>query len=139
MTESKAYMFDTNVVSHLIRRDSLGKQLRQRVVNYKGEIFSISAITAAELLYSLEKKPSATLLRTFVHQFLSQIEILPWTIAAAYSYAELRALSESTGITVAALDMLIASHAHASNKTLITQDGGLLRLRPWLPIEKWAD
>lgn len=139
ITERKTYMLDTNIVSHLIRRDALGNQLRQRLISDQGGNLSISTITAAELLYGLEKKPSATLLRTFVHQFLLQVDILPWTAAAAQAYAELRARSESEGITVAALDMLIASHARALNKTLITRDGGLLRLQPWLPVERWTD
>jgi tRNA(fMet)-specific endonuclease VapC len=127
------------MVSHLLRGDEIGSQLRQKMIAIPTNRFGISTLTEAELLYGLAKKPEATKLRTTVYKFLADCDILSWDSAAARSYADLRAKSESNGISADSFDILIAAHAYATGRTLITRDSGLLRLKPWVFVEKWTD
>jgi len=65
---------------------------------------------------------------------LFRVEVLPWDEQAATVYGDLRASCMSVGITLGALDMMIAVHA-----TLVTHDkafslvpGGVLTIEDWL-------
>jgi len=78
------YLLDTNMVSHLLRGDEIGNQLRRRMIVIPTSRFGISTLTEAQLLYGLAKKPEATHLRTAVHKFLADCETLPWDSAAAH-------------------------------------------------------
>ena len=127
-------MLDTNVASAVIRSTAVDQQLTRTPMEH----LCISAVTEAELLYGLAKKPSATKLRGTVHAFLTRVDILPWGSEAARSYAELRALSEAKGITMDSLDMLVAAHAHSAGRSLVTRDTSLIRLRPWMRVENWS-
>ncbi len=133
------YLLDTNTVSHLLRGDEIGIQLRWRMAHISTRRLAISVITEAELLYGLAKKPKATHLRTIIHRFLADCDSLPWNSVAARSYADLRAQSEANGISIASLDMLIAAHAHSVKRILITRDNGLLRLKPWVSVDNWPE
>ena len=133
------YLLDTNIVSHLLRGDDIGNQLRRKMAVIATNRFAISAVTEAELLYGLAKKPKATHLQTTIHRFLADCDTLSWDSAAARSYADLRAQSEAHGIAIASLDMLIAAHAHSARRVLVTRDNGLLRLKPWVSVEKWNE
>jgi tRNA(fMet)-specific endonuclease VapC len=68
--------------------------------------------------------------------WLENIEILPWTSAGAY--ATLRQQSEAKGITCGSLDLLIAAHAVATHRTLVTNDKALHRLSTWLAVVDWV-
>jgi tRNA(fMet)-specific endonuclease VapC len=127
-------MLDTNVASDVIRSTVID----QRLIRIPIQSLCISTITEAELCYGLAKKPSATKLYKLVRAFLQHVDILPWDSEAAQSYAELRTLSESKGITLDDPDMFIAAHAHATGRTLATRDAALIRLRPWINVESWS-
>ena len=84
------------------------------------ERLCVSAITEAELLYGPAKKPLAAKLCKTVHAFSERIDIISWNSGTARAYAELRALSQAEGITIDSLDMLIAAHARAAGRILVT-------------------
>ena len=132
------YLLDTDTVRHLLRGDGIGIQLRRKMALVPTSHVAISVITEVELLYGLAKKPGATHLQAMIHKFLAYCDALPWDSAAARSYADLRVQSEAQGISITALDMLIAAHAHSAKRVLITQDSTLLRLKPWVSVEKWT-
>lgn len=126
-------MLDTNIASDVIRSNIADQQL----VHIPMECLCVSVITEAELLYGLAKKPSAAKLRKTVYAFLERVDILPWSSETAHAYAELRAVSQVKGITIDSLDMLIAAHAHAAERILVTRDNSLIRLKPWMRVESW--
>jgi len=67
----------------------------------------VSAITEAELLRGVAKKPEDKCLAIAV------VEILPWGSDAADAYAQLRTACENEGKPLGNMDMLIAAHSNS--------------------------
>ena len=69
----------------------------------------------------------------------SGAQALPWDSNAATVYGDLRASCAASGITLGALDMMIAAHAVATKSILVTHDkafslvpGGVLAVEDWV-------
>jgi tRNA(fMet)-specific endonuclease VapC len=97
----------------------------------------ISAISEAELLFGLAKRPDATRLQLVVSEFLRRVEVLPWDSAAAACYGRVRADLERQGKVIAPLDMLIGSHALSLKLVLVTNDRGFAQMQG-MKIEDWV-
>lgn len=110
----------------------------ERLRNVAMTSICISAISQAELLLGIERKPETTRLRDIVREFLLRVEVLPWDSDAAVTYARLRAHCDSLGTPLSSMDMLIAAHATAVGATLITNDKAFYRIRPALKLEDWT-
>lgn len=131
------YMLDTNMASYVIKGHP--PEVRERLVALPMDSIIISVITQAELLYGLARKGHPAALANVIREFLLRVEVLPWDEQAAMVFADLRASCASAGITLGALDMLIAAHAVAANATLITHDkafifvpDGVLSVDDWI-------
>ena len=98
----------------------------------------ISAITEAELLQGVLKKPEATMLSKLIHAFLLRVDVLPWDSEAASAYARLRTLCEKEGKSLGNMDMLIAAHSVAVNATLVTNDKAFYRENHLLKLADWT-
>jgi tRNA(fMet)-specific endonuclease VapC len=133
---AELYMLDTNTVSYLIKGKlpAVKKKLQQVSMNS----VCISAITEAELLRGVLKKPEATMLSKLVNAFLLRVDVLPWDSEAAAAYARLRTLCEKEGKSLGNMDMLIASHAVAINATLVSNDKAFYRVEHHIRLEDWA-
>jgi tRNA(fMet)-specific endonuclease VapC len=68
------YTLDTNIVSHFIRQHPA---VVRRVVAVPMTSLCLSAITAAELVFSAARRPDATRLRRSVREFLRRVDVLP--------------------------------------------------------------
>jgi tRNA(fMet)-specific endonuclease VapC len=113
------YMLDTNTVSHIIRATpNVQKRLSQAPMN----AVAVSAITEAELRYGVVKRGRPQKLLALVEEFLIRVDVLPWTQAVAHAYGDLRVACETSGVTLAPLDMMIAAHAKAVGAILVTND-----------------
>jgi tRNA(fMet)-specific endonuclease VapC len=99
---------------------------------------TISAITEAEILYGLAKRPEATRLRAAVEALLASVEILAWDSEAAMAYGTLRARLSAAGKSLSAMDMLIAAHAVATDAILVTRDAAFLQVEALRPVVNWA-
>ena len=130
-------MLDTNTVSYALRGSPPSVRARLRRVPMAQ--VCISSITEAELLLGLALKPEATKLAELVNQFLLGISVLPWDSAAAKAYADLCSASWKRGRPLAALDMLVASHAVSAGLTLVTSDQSFRSLRPRLHLADWSN
>ena len=128
------YMLDTNAVSHLIRGHSA---LTQRLLAVPMASVSISAITEGELRFGLAKRPRAVRLHQAVKEFLLCVEVLPWQSSTAQVYGVQRASMERQGRPLAALDMLIATHALAVDAVLVSNDRVFLQVTG-LRVEDWT-
>lgn len=96
----------------------------------------LSAIVAAEIRYGLERRRVSEGVRSLIEGLLEAIEILPWSEACSRTYGRLRAELERRGTPLAAMDLLIASHALCEGCALVTADQafaqvGELRLETW--------
>lgn len=130
------YMLDTNIASHVIRGDL--PTVRQKVLMIPLENLVISAVTEAELRYGVAKRGYPKALTQAFQLFLERVETLPWSSDVAAVYADLRATTESTGNPLAALDMMIASHAKAADAILVTRDKAFKAKALELKLEDWS-
>ena len=96
----------------------------------------LSTIVVAEIRHGLEKRPVATRLQALVDAALETLEILPWTDDCARVYGRLRADLELRGTTLAAMDLLIASHALSEGCALVTADQAFAKVGE-LALEAW--
>ncbi|MDF1485701.1 type II toxin-antitoxin system VapC family toxin [Ramlibacter sp. H39-3-26] len=127
------YLLDTNTVSLLIRQHPA---VLRRVVATPMANLAISAVTEAELLFGLAKRPQAQHLHAAVHEFLRRVDAIPWDSATAARYGALRASLERQGRMLAALDLLIAAHALALGAVLVSNDQAFAQV-PGLALEDW--
>jgi tRNA(fMet)-specific endonuclease VapC len=128
------YLLDTNTVSHLLRKHPT---VAQRVVAVPMSALRISAVTEAELMVGLARRPDALRLHAVVEEFLRRMDVLPWDGAVAERYGPMRARLEEQGKTLAPLDMLIAAHALDSGIVLVTSDRAFSQVEG-LRIEDWT-
>ncbi len=130
----KQYLLDTNTVSHLLRGYPT---VTARVTAQPIGAICISAITEAELLFGLAKRPEAKRLHNLVHEFLKRAEVLDWDRSAAEHYGRTRAALEKKGRVIAPLDLLIGAHALSVGFALVTSDISFRQVEG-LELEDWA-
>ena len=131
------YMLDTDICSYLINGRS--SETLKNMVKKRHEQLCISAITCAELNYGAIRKKSDTLTKS-VNLFQQLIgNIIPWTVEAALSYAEIRAFLESDGVPLGNMDLLIAASALAENTILISNNTKHFSRIPALKLQNWQE
>jgi tRNA(fMet)-specific endonuclease VapC len=103
---------------------------------------AVSVITQAELLYGVAKRGHSKSPATRVHEFLTRVEILPWTVEVGAVYADLRAACEAAGTPLAPLDIMVAAHAKALSQedkaVLVTRDRAFSLVPGGLALEDWT-
>ena len=134
--EGQRYMLETNTVSYIIKGKPVA--IREHLSTVPMANICISAITEAELLRSVAKKPEAIRLPIAVKEFLLRVEILPWNSDVANAYAQLRTACENEGKSLGTMDMLIASHSVAVSAVLITNDKAFYNVEHHLMLEDWT-
>ena len=127
------FLLDTNTVSYYLR--GVPATVKQ-VQGQKPSVLAISAITAMELAYGVEKRQSETLTAA-VLGFISGVQVLPFDHEAARQAGVVRAKLERSGIAIALADSQIAGHALALDLTLISSDGVFKRVRG-LTVKDWS-
>jgi len=136
MSAAPRYMLDTNIASYVIKGNPA--IVSERLCEVPMASLCISAVTQAELLRGVERKPGAARLRELVDEFLLRLEILPWDSEAAHAYAHLRADCERNGTSLGAMDMMIAAHAAAAGATLVTNDRAFANAARFLKLDDWT-
>ena len=131
-------MLDTNMVSHIIKRQP---QAIARLLEVPMHSVCISAVTAGELAFGLAKRPQALALREAVNEFLRRVEVMPWDAAVAQTYGTLRAALDKNAMPLAALDLQIAAHALHLKAMLVSNDKafaqvGLLVVEDWVKVRE---
>lgn len=130
------YLLDTNIASDAIKGDP--PRVRERLVSLPIRSVTISAVTQGELIYGLEKRGSPVTLSALIHEFLIRVEVLPWTAEVANTYGALRASCARRGVTLGALDMMIAAQAVAAGAVLVTRDKVFDHVEEGLNLENWT-
>jgi tRNA(fMet)-specific endonuclease VapC len=114
------YLLDTNVVSYFVRGTS--PAVRKRLLNTQLESMAISAVTEAELLFWVARRPADARTRVSVRDFLERVPSLSWDSRAAEVYAVTREEQERKGKPLSTEDLMIAAHALSLGLTLVTHD-----------------
>lgn len=126
-------MLDTNAASMLIREKATA--MLQALVAEHPLCFSV--ITEAELRFGVARRPEATRLAKTVDVFLADTPVLPWTPATAEACGERRARMETLGVSVAAVDLLVAAHAAVDGCIIVSADRAFSRV-PGLKTLNWS-
>ena len=124
-------MLDTNAVSAFLK--GLSPRLDSWVQEQR---CCLSSIVVAEIRYGLEKLPPTTQLQALAETTIKTLEVLPWSEACARVYGRLRADLERRGKPLAAMDLLIASHALSEGCPLVTADQAFANVAE-LTLEAW--
>jgi len=114
------YLLDTNVVSYFVRGTSAA--VRNRLSSTPVESIAVSAVTEAELLFWIARRPADARTCVSVQDFLARVPSLAWDSRAAHVYAVKREEQERKGKPLSTEDLMIAAHALSLGLTLVTND-----------------
>lgn len=130
-------LLDTDIISHLLR-PLVPKHLIARLRRTPMPGRFISSITVGELLYGLERTGRHEAIRARLErEFIARIEVLPFDLEAARTYAAIKAQLYSSGQPLAEPDLRIAAIALTHGLTLITGNEAHFRRVPGLKVENW--
>jgi tRNA(fMet)-specific endonuclease VapC len=122
MSES-TYLLDTNMFSYIAKGNSPAARREWRRLSRDREVaICISVITEAEVRYGMAKHALSRERADAIEGLLANLQILPWGSEEAAAYARTRAQLEGKGVTLSAMDMLIAAQAIAAGAVLVTRD-----------------
>jgi tRNA(fMet)-specific endonuclease VapC len=117
------YLLDTNTFSYIAKGISPAARAEfQRLSKDRDAVLCISVITEAEARYGMAKRALSRARCAAMEGLFANVQILPWGSDEALAYAQVRAKLESQGITVSAMDMLIAAQAIAAGAVFVTGD-----------------
>lgn len=130
-----AYLLDTNIVIYVIKRKPVEVLAS---FNANAARMAISVVTLAELLHGAEKssRPAANL--AVVEDFISRLEVLPYTAKAAQHYGQIRAELERAGTPIGVNDLHIAAHARSEGLVLVTNNLTEFERVSGLRVENWV-
>ena len=130
-------MLDTNMASYVIKGHP--PEVRNHLASLPNNCIVVSVVTESELLYGVARKGYPTTITNLIKQFLLRVQVLPWDSAVAAAYGDLRASCTASGITLGALDTMIAAHAAATQSTLVTHDNAFRRIPGnRIVVEDWV-
>jgi tRNA(fMet)-specific endonuclease VapC len=128
------YLLDTDSVSFALRgHGDVGARIR----DCKPSDLAISAITLAELRYGADRKGSPKLHR-LIDTFASAIEVVPFDESAAAEFGRIGSTLAERGTPIGEFDVLIAAHASALRRTLVTNNVRHFAKVPGLTVENWT-
>jgi tRNA(fMet)-specific endonuclease VapC len=128
------YLLDTDSVSFALRGQG---EVAARIRAEKPSDLSISAITVAELRYGADRKGSRKLHR-LIDTFAGAIEVASFDESAAVEFGRIGSLLADRGTPIGEFDVLIAAHAVALRRTLVTNNLRHFSKVPGLSLENWV-
>ena len=129
-------LLDTNTCIDII--NNRPPNVLERFRKYKAGEVGISSIAASELAYGVAKSGSVRN-RKALEMFLAPLKVLPFDSQCLWFYADLRASLEKQGLTIGAMDTLIAAHALSIDGTLVTNNLKEFARVPKLKLENWFE
>jgi tRNA(fMet)-specific endonuclease VapC len=131
---SALYLLDTNIASDLVRHPQ--GRIAAKIAEVGEDAVAISILVAAELRFGASKKKSAKLAGQ-VEALLGAIEVIAFEPPADAAYAEVRVALEAKGEPISNNDLLIAAHALALGRVLVTDNVREFRRVKGLGVENW--
>jgi tRNA(fMet)-specific endonuclease VapC len=128
------YLLDTNILSDLIRNPR--GAVAARIADVGVDAVATSIIVAGEMRYGAEHRGSDRL-SAKVEELLTLVPVLPLKDDADVQYGRLRTELERRGQSIGSNDMLIAAHAIALGKTLVTDNVREFERVIGLKVENW--
>jgi tRNA(fMet)-specific endonuclease VapC len=135
----KIYLLDTNVFSDVVTgTHPLVREAFSRCTQESTTRLCLSVVTEAEVRYGMAKHSLSKARRAAIEALFAYVQILPWGSEEAEVYGGLRARLEAEGVTVAAMDLLIAAQAIAAGAVLVSRDRIFARIGEIQTIENWS-
>lgn len=128
------YMLDTNIAIYVIKRRPIEALA---TFNRYADMMCVSTITEAELLHGAEKSQQREHNLRQVADFLSRLEVLPYTSKAAGHYGDIRADLERKGKPIGVNDLHIAAHARSEGFILVSNNLHEFKRIDGLRLENW--
>jgi len=130
------YLLDTNILSDLVRHPQ--GRVAVRIAEVGEAAVATSIVVAAELRFGAEKKGSPRL-SAQVEAILGALPVLPLEPPVDREYGRLRWALERKGSPIGANDMLVAAHALALDRTLVTDNRREFARVTGLRLVNWLD
>lgn len=128
------YLLDTDTVIFAMR--SAGASVRERARAERGRLH-VSAVTAMELEYGVERSEDVMRNRASTQQVLATMTVLDFDRSAAEHAGQIRAHLAAAGTPIGAYDVMIAGHARSRGLILVTHNVREFERVPELPVEDW--
>jgi tRNA(fMet)-specific endonuclease VapC len=129
------YLLDTNVwVQFLRNRNAL---VVQRIHAHQPAEIRVCSVSAAELYYGCLRSASPAANRATVDAVLAPYICLPFDMAAASEFADIRHHLETLGTPIGPYDMQIAAIARQTGCTVVTHNTSEFSRVPGLAVEDW--
>ena len=107
------------------------------VTDKRAEMMCVSSITEAELLHGAEKSQQREHNLRQVADFLSRLDVLPYTSKAASHYGDIRADLERNGRLIGINDLHIAAHTRSEGLVLVSNNLREFERVAGLRLENW--
>ncbi len=130
------FMLDTNICIYVIKKNP--PQAAERVRALRPFEIGISSVTLAELEYGVAKSGRPEQNKEALTSFLAPLEIAPFDDFAAICYGEIRTHLEKSGLSIGAMDLMIASHARSLDVVLVSNNLREFQRVPGLKVENWV-
>ena len=130
------YLLDTNILSDLARNPH-GIAAR-RLAAVGEDAVATSVVVAAELRYGAAKRGSPRLTER-VEALLAEMQVLPLAPPVDTFYGRIRAALEAAGTPIGGNDLLIAAHALALTRVMVTDNRREFDRVEELGVENWLE
>jgi tRNA(fMet)-specific endonuclease VapC len=127
------YLLDTDAVSFALRGAG---NVAATILSKRPSQIAISSLTLGELRFGAEKRKSRKL-HKLVDVFAETVDTLPFDAVAANQFGKLCALLERRGTPIGTIDTMIAGHAQALDRVLVTNNAKRFTRVPGLKLENW--
>jgi tRNA(fMet)-specific endonuclease VapC len=128
-----SFLLDSDICSAYLRRPG---PLFARFMQYGGRLW-ISTITLSDLYTWAYKQDDPTQILDKVHDFVRDLQQLPFDTTCAMALGKLRGTLLRQGISVSPVDLMIGSIALVHNLTLVTHNTTDFRNIPGLLLDDW--
>lgn len=132
------YLLDTDILSNLLKR-APSTTLIAKLASVPIEQQFTSSINLGELIYGAYRlrTRTGTLLEQLEKTLLPNLPVLPFDIAAARRYGEVRAELERHGVLLGDADLRIGAIALARGLTVVTGNVQHFQRITGLAVENW--
>jgi len=128
------FLLDTDTVSYALRGSG---GVAGRILEHKPSDLAISSITLSELIFGAQRRKSKKLMR-LIDGFVHDIDVLPFDEEAARVFGKLAAQLADKGTPIGTNDAMIAGHALAVERRLVSNNLRHFKHVRGLQVETWV-
>ncbi len=131
------WMFDTDILVHLINRKSGYERIARRMSGRLPGELRISAITLSELEFGVQNGELRDENAQVLADTLEFFQAVDFPCDAAEEFGDIKTSLLATGKAIGPYDMLIAAHARSMGATVVTNNEREFRRVPGLEVQNW--